>query len=106
MMKTARLSWVKVATFRATMTSLPEVMRVSARPTRPSRTRMPRQNVMRLPSRGVDGGGDEEGVGDGLSRQVELQLQRIDGLVEAVLEDLLGAGEGELRAQLAEPLLR
>src|SRR5258706_4385301 len=106
MMKTARFSWLKVATLRATMISLPEVMRVSARPTRPSRTRMPRQKVMRLPSRRIDRGGHEESVADGLAGQVELQLQRVDGFVEAVLEDLLGAREGEFRAQLAEALLR
>ena len=49
---------------------------------------------------------DKKCIHHRVAGEIEIELKRVDVFVEPVRDDLVGAREGELRTELAEPLLR
>ena len=93
--------------FRAVMHSAPEVIRVSAIPTNPPCTFMPRQNVIELtpccvaaaPATGTLR--KKRGL-NGFAHQVQFSLKAIDEFVQAMLDDVANLSVIQFRAKLAQ----
>src|ERR1035441_8236879 len=98
-----------VAVFRATRHSLPATTRVSAIPTRPSSTVIPRQKVMSLFVHGACVGSErtlrKKIAGDVFINDIHFRLRRVAKFVQAAGEDRLYGGEIQFAAQNSHVLL-